>query len=448
MRSWLLAVALAGCIACSAARPVVSSDTDSGIDAAFLQSWMGLDAELAAKVATDGAAAVAARRELMNSARNLGEQMLPGAYPAPGPTVTFTAQIATTAAKFNLAAQNLYRSLVLIEAKKAGANGLNPADVDLQSITTGPAALAVRTRVALKAGQEAAAQALVNRLAANPDAAWLDSTWPGSSVSDTAGSTGCSDPLCRACPASPGVCTDCVPSIGTKGRFGYASIYKTADGKCRKCLEPHCTKCSPTGRCAADGCEAGYKADAQGRCKKACADPLCSSCAADGRKCYTCVTNAGTFPVYLSPKNGGQCRLCTRPNCGACSNDGRCSACNAGYTSDGRGGCRRACSSPQCTSCPASPTKCLSCVNGYQVVSGACHPIPQCSVQFCDKCFPGNDKFCKTCQEGYSPSANFATCVEDCNVSNCAACSPNTRGQVCARCIAPYVLSAGRCKRR
>lgn len=114
-------------------------------------------------------------------------QMLPGAYPPPAPTVAFTAQIATTAARFNLAAQNVYRALVVMEAKKAGAAGLSLSNVDLQSITPGPAALAVRTRVVLKADQEAAAQALATRLAVSPDAAWLDSTWPGSSVSDVSG---------------------------------------------------------------------------------------------------------------------------------------------------------------------------------------------------------------------------------------------------------------------
>lgn len=55
--------------------------------------------------------------------------------------------------------------------------------------------------------------------------------------------------------------------------------------------------------------QAGYKADAQGRCKKACQDPLCASCADNGRNCYACVASSGTFSVYLSPKNGGQCRL-------------------------------------------------------------------------------------------------------------------------------------------
>lgn len=50
----------------------------AGVDALFLQSWMGLDAESAAKVAADGEAALAARRELLNSARNLGEQVGPG----------------------------------------------------------------------------------------------------------------------------------------------------------------------------------------------------------------------------------------------------------------------------------------------------------------------------------------------------------------------------------
>lgn len=114
-------------------------------------------------------------------------QMLPGAYPPPGPTVTFTAQLATTAAKFNLAAQNTYRGLVIFQAKKAGANGLTLANVDLQSIAPGAAALAVRTRVSLKAGQQAAAQALATRLATDPDASWLDAAWPGSSVSDVAG---------------------------------------------------------------------------------------------------------------------------------------------------------------------------------------------------------------------------------------------------------------------
>lgn len=49
----------------------------AGVDALFLQSWMGLDAEAAAKVAADGAAALAARRELLNSARNRGEQVGP-----------------------------------------------------------------------------------------------------------------------------------------------------------------------------------------------------------------------------------------------------------------------------------------------------------------------------------------------------------------------------------
>ncbi len=47
----------------------------AGVDALFLQSWMGLDAEAAAKVAADGAAALAARRELLNSARSRGEQV-------------------------------------------------------------------------------------------------------------------------------------------------------------------------------------------------------------------------------------------------------------------------------------------------------------------------------------------------------------------------------------
>lgn len=82
-------------------------------------------------------------------------------------------------------------------------------------------------------------------------------------VAPTRSSTGCSDPLCRSCPASPGVCVDCVPSVGTKGRFGYAAIYKTADGKCRKCLEPRCNKCAANGRCAADGCEVGNRAAGQ-----------------------------------------------------------------------------------------------------------------------------------------------------------------------------------------
>lgn len=117
----------------------------------------------------------------------LPPQMLPGAYPPPGPTVAFTAQIATTAARFTLGAQNTYRGLVLVEAKKAGASGLTLASVDLQSITPGQATLAVRTQVSLKAGQEAAAQTLSNRLATNPDAPWLDNLWPGSSVSDVAG---------------------------------------------------------------------------------------------------------------------------------------------------------------------------------------------------------------------------------------------------------------------
>lgn len=55
--------------------------------------------------------------------------------------------------------------------------------------------------------------------------------------------------------------------------------------------------------------QAGYKADAQGRCKKACKDPLCASCSDDGRQCYACVPASGALSVYLSTKSGGQCRL-------------------------------------------------------------------------------------------------------------------------------------------
>lgn len=60
----------------------------AGLDSAFLQSWLHLDAASADKLANDGAAAAAARRDLLASAAatgTFGANALPGAYPAPPP---------------------------------------------------------------------------------------------------------------------------------------------------------------------------------------------------------------------------------------------------------------------------------------------------------------------------------------------------------------------------
>lgn len=60
----------------------------AALDAAFLQSWLHLDTDSATKLASDGAAAAATRRELLSAAAadgTFGANALPGAYPAPPP---------------------------------------------------------------------------------------------------------------------------------------------------------------------------------------------------------------------------------------------------------------------------------------------------------------------------------------------------------------------------
>lgn len=73
---------------CSPCPPDCRLAGPASLDASFLSSWLHLDTGAAAKLASEGKAAAAARRELLAGAAStntFGSTVLPGAYPAPPP---------------------------------------------------------------------------------------------------------------------------------------------------------------------------------------------------------------------------------------------------------------------------------------------------------------------------------------------------------------------------
>ncbi|PSC68663.1 serine threonine [Micractinium conductrix] len=326
----------------------------TGLDAAFLASWLQIDSATAERLSTDGAAAVAQRRSLMataSAAGTFGQAAVPGAYPPPlivnPTTANFTSCIrGETTESFTQADKNTLIALIQQQAKLAGSDG---TQTTILSTTAGDATCSgvrVRTMTKFPKTDKVPAQKFDFALTVSPgpSAPWLQKKFPGSTLSGfvITPSVPCTQDICKVCPIKAGVCTQCAASVGKPGTANYYTVYLTKDGKCKVCNAPGCATCKNTGKC--EKCKAGFR-NANGVCQRICADPLCASCPKAAKQCDRCKVSVGTYgkptwhTVYMDLFK--TCRVCKLYGCRVCRRTGTCLQCKFGFEPNGFGGCRK-----------------------------------------------------------------------------------------------------------
>jgi len=257
---------------------------------------------------------------------------------------------------------------------------------------------------------------------------------------------------------------------GTGNIIAVQSTWHGSNGKChvcRSCVDGQfqtasCTSAAQT-QCAP--CSGG-----------------CATCSGTATYCLSC-TASGSFA------NGGVCQTCSQanPGCATCDSTGACTACSAGFTSDGNGGCsaNTGCSGqPRCDGCPpttsdgnggcrdctscgsgffytctptadttcgscdtscatctgAGASDCTSCPSGYTLVGTTCQPnsAGTCNVPNCDTCNIGNPNFCQACAYGCTTNID-GTC--GCSAAAVVAAAPEALSAATVKnTVIPVVL--------
>lgn len=116
--------------------------------------------------------------------------------------------------------------------------------------------------------------------------------------------------------------------------------------------------------------------------------------------------------------------------CPTCSVDDPniCTSCIDGQYLDANELCQLC--STNCSLCDGDATICTGCAAGYELISGACYPVP-------DNCVGLTASVtCKACFSGYSLSSDSKSCVIDTTCNGTSTCSV---------CDAGYYLSSGKC---
>lgn len=125
--------------------------------------------------------------------------------------------------------------------------------------------------------------------------------------------------------------------------------------------------------------------------------------------------------------------------CDACTGLA-CFSCIQGLILNQNFQCQYRCMTPCATCANNNPFSCLSCVQGYSLVNGACQVDNSCSL----------DGTCMTCPAGFSFSANNdvlkinQVCTSCTASSNCARCM-SSQPAVCTSCAFGMYLNGTIC---
>lgn len=252
---------------------------------------------------------------------------------------------------------------------------------------------------------------------------------PGSQVSLTGTSCAisCSVRNCLNC--STGVCTVC--------GGGFYLTNTTLNGKSvqvcvlNPCTLANCTLCNSNNTC--NKCNSGFLQNATTlACYTNCTIAYCINCS--GSTCYQCVSGL----TYNASKKACQ-NFTGTTNCKVMTT--KCTVCLDGFTLVGTQ-CVQNCQTPSCLTCSlANNYLCLTCANGYYLVStpyyAYCNPNP-CNVTNCTSC--ASNGSCLTCATSflvYNSSSN--KCENQCKLSNCRDCLPSAT--TCSYCNPGYALN-------
>ncbi|KAL4421467.1 hypothetical protein ABPG75_010758 [Micractinium tetrahymenae] len=320
MRTLLVAFALVGCAGLCFAGGLGATGGENALDAAFLQSWLQVDAASAAKLASDGAAAATARRELLRSAAaagTFGAAALPGAYPSPPPPPEPSPPPPkpspppppkpTPPPPKPIICGPLCQTCTSPTVCTKCVATSNGKSVFLNTQKVCRVCNALNCKTCSADGKCAVCNAGFRRLA-----------------SGTCERI-CSDARCLSCPANADVCTSCVAQSG-----GF-SIFLNLSGQCKACLKANCSICNRSGNCLT--CKTGFEPDGRGGCRVPCTLPNCAVCPARRGVTPTCQECDPGY-MFLSATDKQCVPVCSILNCAHCiagSAGKKCFACKVGF---------------------------------------------------------------------------------------------------------------------
>ncbi|EWS75215.1 leishmanolysin family protein (macronuclear) [Tetrahymena thermophila SB210] len=205
-------------------------------------------------------------------------------------------------------------------------------------------------------------------------------------------------------------------------------------GMCKKCISP-CSNCKNSTQCLT--CETGYTLDvASSQCLPQC-DSSCLTCSKpnDANSCLSC--KDGSFLNGLS-----QCQPCKSP-CSKCNGlADKCTACITNYNLNiSLQSCSPVCDS-SCKTCSEAQdaSKCLSCQDGFFLISNTC----QKCKQPCQTCQDQADKCLSCISNDFKYDALQFKCTSSCH-SSCKTCTGPSQSN-CTSCFDSFYLDNNQCQ--
>lgn len=281
-------------------------------------------------------------------------------------------------------------------------------------------------------------------------------------------------PNCKSCSAlDQNHCDECLSLsyLNHKNECGECGDgYVPSDGKCVKCSDDNCIKCSPFNKCVKcidempilDGvcketCGEGYYKDLDFICKQCDDYSTCSECyQSNPAKCKKCKPNlflynykcVNTCPTGYYGNSDGVCQKCSS-NCEKCQNEETCISCDPKYALDNNNRCVdcdepgevkvngvcKKCPGEKCLKCnPESLDECTECDATRLLYNGKCYS--NCPVGTYEY-----GRFCFACEDGCDECKNSYTCTK---------CSPKKvlyLGDCLETCPTGWIPVDGECKR-
>ncbi|KAL4468978.1 hypothetical protein ABPG73_019746 [Tetrahymena malaccensis] len=227
-----------------------------------------------------------------------------------------------------------------------------------------------------------------------------------------------------------------------------------------------CLTCSGLSKNECLTCIEGRFLDSSKQCQN-CQTP-CSKCVDLSTKCSDCIIdyNFNSANNSCSPICDQSCLTCSSPK-----DSNKCLSCNDGFFLLS-GKCIQ-CQMP-CSSCIDTSNKCLKCVGNYKLDSTNCIPICDSTCQTCSKpydsnsCTSCNDGFfldgtrckscsspcqkcdtlstkCLSCTSNYSYDSSNFKCNPNCHIS-CKSCSLPNDMNSCLSCYEGAFLNGSQCQ--